>query len=115
MTSKVDRGPSNLQRVQELRGTYGLLVPSDARCVQRVVKDSLAAFASAADDEASLSDGNESYEAEKADVEKSLAAFEDNSAVAEFRIQESEHNKDKLDDLATMAKETETKLKSCEE
>lgn len=50
-TSKDDRDPSPLRRIQELCRTYDLSVPSDVRLVQHLMKDALEAFASAGADE----------------------------------------------------------------
>lgn len=48
------RGPSTLQHVQELYRTYGLLVPSDVRSVQEVVKNALVALPFAGGHEVTL-------------------------------------------------------------
>lgn len=46
LTSKNDQGPSALQRIQELRRSYGLSALMDFRSVQKVIRDTLATFAS---------------------------------------------------------------------
>lgn len=63
----------------------------------------------------SLADLMESHVAEKADLERYLAASEDKLADSERRMQVLEHKKDILNGLANKFDERPTKLKSSEE
>lgn len=74
----------------------------------------LAAFVSADGDEVSLASVKASHAEEKADFEKSFAASEERLMDAERRIQEVEHSKNTLDDLATRIDVADAKLKSSE-
>lgn len=62
-------------------------------------------------DEISLASLKEAATAIKADPEKSLAASEENLADVERRIEQHEHNKDTLDDLATKVDKAKAKLR----
>lgn len=61
LTSKDDRGPTALQRVQDLCRIIGLSVPSDVLSVQRLVKVALAPFAFAGGDDACIADVKDSH------------------------------------------------------
>lgn len=82
-----------------------LVCPADIRSVQRVMKNALAASASASDDEASFTDLKEAYAAEKLELQELLAASEEKLTYAEHRIQKKEHNESTLDDSATKVDE----------
>lgn len=111
MMSKDNCGPSSLRYVQDYRRTHGLSVPSDARFVQKLIEETLVALVSADGDEASLSNLKEAYAAEKAELEKSLAASKVITADVWRRIQEYEHNTRTMGELAT---KVETNLRNFE-
>lgn len=75
----------------------------------------MAESASAGNDEASLSSLKESYAAEKAGLERSLAAFEKKLENSEYGIHEFAHTRDTIDELATNVNEAKAKLRSSEE
>lgn len=75
-------------------------------------KDSLAALASIAHDEASFANIKEFYTTEKSKLEESLTASEERLADAEHSIQELEHNRDTQDELVTTVEEAEANLKT---
>lgn len=56
LPSRENRGPSALRRIQKLFQMYGLTVLSDARFLQGVIDDGLAALASAGGDGATPAD-----------------------------------------------------------
>lgn len=70
---------------------------------------------SAGSDEAFFADLKEFHATEKAELGKSLAASEKKPVDAERGVQEFEHNKNTLDDLATAVDEARTLLKSFKE
>lgn len=104
-----------MQWTQELYLSYGFSVSSDVCLDTGVTSDALPTFSSAGGDEASFVDLEKHHAANKADLERSLAASEERSADAERRIKKFEHNKDTLHDLAIKFDDTEAKLKSYEE
>lgn len=115
LTSKDDCRPSASKRNRELGRSYEFSVPSDIRSFQGATKDVLVAFASVGSDDVSLAGGKEFHAAEKADLEKSLAASEETFADVERRIQEFWHNKETLDDLATDLDEAEASMNGSED
>lgn len=72
-------------------------------------------LASVGDNEVSLSDLKKSHAAEKSELERLLAAYEERLVDAERLIQKSEYNKDTLDELATRVDEAEAQLKTSKE
>lgn len=108
--SKNDRGTSALQRIQELCRAYDSSIPSYSRSVQGEIRDAPAAFASSGVDEAYLEDPKESYATEEVESEKPLAACKETLADAVRRVEELQHIKYSLDDLATMDVEARAKL-----
>lgn len=78
LTFNDDCAPSSSHRIQVICQTYCFSAPFDVQSVQNVMKDALAAFASASGDVVYLADLKESYAADKAELEKSLASSEEN-------------------------------------
>lgn len=74
-----------------------------------MIKDALGAFASSGSDEPFFASSNYSYAADKPEVERSLAAFEESLPDADRRIQGFKCNDDSLNELATQDNEAESK------
>lgn len=102
----------SLHRIQERGRTYGFSVFSDARLVQEVIKDSLATVPSEGGDEASVTYLNDSFAAEKVDLERSIESREEKLADAKRHIQEFDFKDDAPDDLATKVYKAGAVLKS---
>lgn len=96
----------------DLSRTFGLYVLSDIRSVQGVIKVSLEVSASAVGDDGSLANVKETYAAERAELEKSLAASEEKVADVEPRIQKFKPNKNTQHGLETIVEEAEAYWKS---
>lgn len=68
-----------------------------------MIRDALAALVPADVYVISLTNLKQSYATDEAELKKSLAASDEKLSDAERRIQESEHNKDTLDESVTKA------------
>lgn len=79
------------------------------------MKAELAALAFADGGGTSFANLKEPYAAKKAQVEKSLTASEEKLVDDEHQIEKFEHNRNTLDELATMVDEAEIKLRGSEE
>lgn len=101
-TPRDDRGPSPLQRVQQLcrtRRTHGQSLLSDVLSVKLLIKGTLETLASADGDATSFAHLKETYAADQTTFEKFPTTFENMLEDANRCIQEFEHIGDTLDEL----------------